>query len=173
MRLIARKTPFGGASAVPLAALALLGLAACAPGGTSMQPTDLTDFAARYAAAWSGGNPEALASFYTEDGSLTVNDGEPSIGREAIAAKAGSFMDGFPDMVVRLQSVTPTEGGATFHWRWTGTNTGPGGTGRAVDLTGYEEWTFGDGGLIAVSDGHYDGAEYERQVTAEDAGSPS
>jgi hypothetical protein len=31
-------------------------------------------------------------------------------------------------------------------------------------MTGYEEWTFAANGLIAQSLGHYDEAEYQRQV---------
>jgi len=50
-----------------------------------------------------------------------------------------------------------------FHWTFTGTNTGPGGTGKAVHISGYEEWTIDDG-LIARSLGHYDAAEYARQL---------
>ena len=46
----------------------------------------------------------------------------------------------------------------------TGTNTGPGGTGRPVRISGYEEWTFGPDGLVARSLGHFDAAEYQRQV---------
>ena len=51
-----------------------------------------------------------------------------------------------------------------YHWTFTGTNTGPGGTGNAVRVVGYEEWTIGDDGLIAASSGHYDQAEYARQL---------
>lgn len=131
-----------------------------------MNPSDLTDFATRYAAAWSSQDPEALAAFYTESGSLIVNDGEPSSGREAIAGTARSFMEAFPDMVVRLVRVEGDSQRATFHWHWTGTNTGPGGTGRAVDLRGYESWTLSHDGLILKSDGHFDAAEYERQLGA-------
>ena len=40
-----------------------------------------TDFANRYAAAWSSQSPARLAAFYTEDGSLTVNAGAPSARR--------------------------------------------------------------------------------------------
>ena len=46
----------------------------------------------------------------------------------------------------------------------TGTNTGPGGAGRAVRISGREEWTFGADGLIAGSKGRFDEAEYNRQV---------
>ena len=53
---------------------------------------------------------------------------------------------------------------AIFRWIWTGTNSGPGGTGRSVRMKGYEEWMFGADGLIAMSNGHYDEAEYQRQL---------
>jgi hypothetical protein len=43
----------------------------------------LTDFATRYAAAWSSQNAASLASFYAENGSLIVNSGTPSVGRAA------------------------------------------------------------------------------------------
>ena len=129
-----------------------------------MSQSELTDFATRYAAAWSSQNPEDLASFYAEEGSLTVNAGDPAIGRKAIAAKAGGFMEAFPDMVVTMDSVRQEKNHATFHWTWTGTNTGPGGTGGSVRISGYEEWKFRDDGLIVESKGHYDEAEYQRQM---------
>ena len=53
---------------------------------------------------------------------------------------------------------------AQYRWTLVGTNTGPGGTGRRVKISGFEEWTIGDDGLIAASLGHYDQAEYDRQV---------
>ena len=133
-----------------------------------MSQSELTEFAVRYAAAWSGRNPEELASFYTEDGSLRVNSGDPAVGRAAIAATAREFMEGFPDMVVKLDSVIREGNRVRFAWIWTGTNTGPGGTGNSVHLTGYEEWTLSDDGLIVESKGHYDQAEYERQVSGSD-----
>ena len=57
-----------------------------------MDTAELTDFATRYAAVWSSQDPDALAAFYAEDGSLTVNAGAPSVGRAAIAAKARDFI---------------------------------------------------------------------------------
>ena len=51
-----------------------------------------------------------------------------------------------------------------YRWTFTGTNTGPGGTGNAVRVAGYEEWTIDDDGLIAASLGHYDLADYRRQL---------
>jgi hypothetical protein len=144
---------------------ALLSLNACTTRTKTMSQSQLTDFATRYAAAWSGQKPEELASFYADSGSLTVNSGSPAVGRAAITAKAREFMVAFPDMHVQMDSVSPQGDHTNFHWTWTGTNTGPGGTGRAVRITGYEEWTFGADGLIQESKGHYDEAEYQRQVS--------
>ena len=132
-----------------------------------MSQTELIDFATRYAAAWSSQDPEALAAFYAVDGSLRVNDGDPAVGRAAIAAKARGFMDAFPDMVVRTDSLGREGDRVIFSWIWTGTNTGPGGTGHAVRMTGHEAWTLSEEGLIAASDGHYDEAEYQRQVSGD------
>jgi len=131
-----------------------------------MNVTELTKFATQYASAWSSQDPVAFARFYAENGSLTVNDGEPSVGRDAVVGTARAFMTGFPDMVVRMIEVSQEDNHVVFRWHWTGTNTGPGGTGNGVDLRGFEEWTFDGDGLILESRGHYDHAEYERQLNA-------
>lgn len=125
---------------------------------------DLVAFAERYASAWSNNDAEAFAAFYAEDGTFRINDGEVSAGREEIIATAASFMEGFPDMVVRLLKVTREGDYVNFHWHWTGTNTGPGGTGSAVDLQGHERWLLNDTGLIVESLGHMDDGEYQRQL---------
>lgn len=135
--------------------------------GEQLDPgKELLEFARGYAAAWSSQDPAKLAAFYSPGGSLKVNDGVAAIGRDAIEAKARGFMTAFPDMVVELVEVTFDENQVTFHWHWTGTNTGPDGTGNPVDLYGYEEWTIGDNGLISQSLGHYDEQEYQRQLQA-------
>jgi uncharacterized protein (TIGR02246 family) len=149
---------------VALTVLALFLLTTYPESTRSMEFTELTDFAKRYAEAWSSQEPELLASFYTEEGTLVVSDGEPAVGREAIAEKAQGFMEAFPDMVVKLRAIQKDGDGAVFHWLWTGTNTGPGGTGRPVRIKGHEEWTFSAEGLIEVSEGHYDQDDYLRQV---------
>jgi hypothetical protein len=70
----------------------------------------------------------------------------------------------FPDMQVLLDDLTFREDGVDYHWTLVGTNSGPGGTGRSVRISGFEEWTIGEDGLIAESQGHYDQAEYDRQL---------
>jgi len=129
-----------------------------------MNETQLTEFATRYAAAWSSQDPGRLASFYADNGALIVNDTNPSIGRAAVTETARAFMTAFPDMLVVLDSVERRDDVVEFHWIWTGTNTGPGGTGKAVRMVGYEAWTLDTYGLIARSEGHYDEAEYQRQL---------
>ena len=62
----------------------------------------MTEFATRYAAAWSSQDPVAFGMFYAENGSLTVNDGESSVGRAAVVETARAFMTGFPDIIVTL-----------------------------------------------------------------------
>jgi len=73
-------------------------------------------------------------------------------------------MTAFPDMVVAMDGVSLDGRRAVYRWTLTGTNTGPGGTGKAVRISGYEEWTFGAEGLIAESKGHFDETDYTRQL---------
>lgn len=141
-------------------------LTACQPKGQAMDDEELTAFATRYAQAWSSQDPALFASFYAEDGSLAINEGKPSVGRAAIEQTAREYMTAFPDMAVRLVEVGKEDGHVIFRWHWTGTNTGPGGTGNAVDLTGFERWTLSADGLIQESLGHLDDAEYQRQLHA-------
>jgi hypothetical protein len=53
---------------------------------------------------------------------------------------------------------------AVYRWTLTGTSSGPGGNGNAVRISGYEEWTLDEDGLIAQSLGHFDAADYRRQL---------
>ena len=127
-------------------------------------PNQWLDFARRYTEAWCSQNPASVAEHYAPEGSLTINGGTPSVGRAAITEAARSFMIAFPDMRVLMDDLRVQDGGIEYHWTLIGANTGPGGTGNRVRITGFEEWTIGDDGLIAESQGHYDQAEYDRQL---------
>ena len=81
---------------------------------TPMNQTELTDFGTRYAAAWSSQHPVSLASFYNENGSLTVNGSAPSVGRTAITETARGFMTAFPDMVVKMDQSARTAATPSF-----------------------------------------------------------
>jgi len=130
--------------------------------------TDMTDqlrnLAEAYTAAWCSQNAASVAAFYAPDGSLTINDGPPSVGRAAITAAAQEFMTSFPDMKVSLDNLTSDGEQAIYHWTLQGTNTGPGGTGKHVRISGFEQWRIGAGGLIAESKGQFDVAVYRRQL---------
>lgn len=127
-------------------------------------PGNLRAFAERYTAAWCSEDAARVAAFYSERGSLTINGGTPSVGRSAIQQAAQEFMTAFPDMKVLLDVLDEQSGHPIFRWTLIGTNTGPGGSGRRVLITGYEEWTIGVDGLILESQGHFDEEEWKRQV---------
>jgi predicted ester cyclase len=122
------------------------------------------DFAARYAAAWCRRNPRSVAVFHAPDSSLSVNGGAAARGRAAIAREVQAFMTAFPDMHVRFDRLIEAGGHLEFHWTLTGTYTGPGGTGKRVQISGFEQWRLSPDGLIAESRGHFDAAEYQRQL---------
>jgi predicted ester cyclase len=125
----------------------------------------LSDFAIRYTAAWCSKSAASVAAHFAERGSLAINGGEPAIARAAIAAAAQGFMSAFPDMVVQMNRLEVDGSRVEFHWTLTGTNTGPGGTGRPVRISGFELWQIGADGLIDESKGQFDEAEYQRQLT--------
>ena len=122
-----------------------------------MTSDELTEFAKRYAKAWCSQNPESVAAFFAENASLTVN-GEPPV---PVLEIARAFMRDFPDMTVTFDKLEQHADRTAFHWTLTGTHAG---TGNEVRISGYELWKIDNGGLIAESSGHFDAAEYERQV---------
>lgn len=124
----------------------------------------LRSFAEAYTAAWCSHDASRVAAFFEENGSLKINEDAPAVGREAITAAAREFMTALPDLLVFLDDLILEGDGAVFHWTLTGTNTGPGGTGRAVRISGYEVWQIGADGLIANSLGHFDSEDYRRQL---------
>jgi hypothetical protein len=129
-----------------------------------MTADQLRQFATRYAAAWGSQDAASVAEFFSPAASLKINANSPAVGRAAIASAAQGFMTAFPDMVVTMDGISIEGNRAVFRWTLTGTRTSPGGTGNAVQISGYEEWTMGADGLIADSRGHFDEAEYQRQL---------
>ncbi len=129
-----------------------------------MNADDLAGFAKRYTAAWCSQDAASVAAFYSEYGSLTVNEGVPAIGQEAITDVAQSFMTTFPDLEVRMDQLDVSADHIKYIWILTGTNDGPGGTGNKVHISGFEEWIIDEDGLIAESRGHFDNEEYQRQL---------
>ena len=129
-----------------------------------IDPAEVHDFAARYTAAWCSQNAASVASFFSPQGSLTINSGTPAVGRASITAAAQSFMTAFPDLRILMDHIIERGDRTEYHWTLIGTNTGPGGTGNPVRISGFESWQFGADGLIADSQGHFDTADYIRQL---------
>jgi nuclear transport factor 2 (NTF2) superfamily protein len=115
------------------------------------------DFARAYTAAWCSHDPARVGGHFTPGGTIALNGGEPTEATEV----ARSFMAAFPDIQVFMDDVVFNDETVEYHWTFTGTNAG---TGKWVRISGFEEWTFGDDGLVAESQGRYDQAEYDRQV---------
>ena len=137
---------------------------ACTRAKESTSDSHLVEFATRYTAAWCSHNASSVAAFYSESGSLAINDGKPAVGRQAVETAAQSFMTAYPDLVVKFDRLEPNNDRVLYHWTFIGTNTGPGGTGNKVRISGYEDWKFGPDGLIADSRGHFDAQDWDRQV---------
>lgn len=118
----------------------------------------------KYTEAWCSRDPNAVAAFYAPDGRIVINDGDPSNGRAEVAEMAKGFFDGFPDLVVRMDSIRTSGTYCVYLWTLDGTNTGPDGTGNRVEISGWEYWRLNDDGLVAESRGHFDAEDYERQL---------
>jgi len=126
--------------------------------------SQLREFAESYTAAWCSQDAASVAAFYSPNGSLTVNGGTPAVGRSAIRSLARQFMTDFPDLRVLMDGLELRGEQAIYRWTLVGKNTGPGGSGRPVQISGFEEWQIGTDDLIAKSEGHFDAANYKRQV---------
>jgi nuclear transport factor 2 (NTF2) superfamily protein len=118
---------------------------------------ELSEFAARYAKAWCSQNPERVAAFFAKNASLIVNGGPPTPALEI----ARGFMRDFPDMIITFDKLEPRDDATAFHWTLTGIHRE---SGNHVRISGYELWTIDNAGLIAESSGHFDAADYERQL---------
>lgn len=129
----------------------------------TLELSQLRDFAKRYTAAWCSQNAASVAALFEPNGSLSVN-GVPAVGRRAITELAQGFMSAFPDLQLLMDDLLIHGDRAAYHWTFIGTNTGPGGTGHHVRFSGFEEWKFAADGLIAESQGHFDAADYQRQL---------
>jgi predicted ester cyclase len=127
-------------------------------------PGKLRDLAQRYTTAWCSQDAASVAAFYSQNGSLSINGGAPAMGRSAITEVAQGFMTAFPDLRVFMDDLVVKGDGAVYHWTLIGTNTGLGGTGQRVRISGFEVWRVGVDGLIAESRGNFDSGAYQRQL---------
>jgi hypothetical protein len=118
----------------------------------------IEQLARSYTKAWCSRDPEQVARHYVRGGTIAINGGDPS----GIADVAAGFIAAFPDIeVFHDDLVLRDDGSVKYGWTFTGTSAE---TGKHVRVPGFEEWTLSPDGLIAESRGHYDQAEYDRQV---------
>lgn len=144
--------------------LILIGIVSCK--SDNMEFEKMVKFGERYTEAWNSRVPANMAAHYAEDGTLIINNGTPSKGRAELAASAESFMVAFPDLHLTMDSLVEDSGKYNYHWTFSGTNTGPGGTGNKVVFSGFERWTMNEEGLIQSSIGTFDAEDYARQINA-------
>ncbi len=125
---------------------------------------DLEDFktvAENYAKAWCSLSPEAVASFYAEDGQISINKGDVLKGRDAIAEMAKGFYAEFPDLIVHCDALRLSGSHALFVWTLEGHHSE---TKNFVKVGGWEEWELDDDMKVKSSLGWFNGLEYERQI---------
>ena len=121
----------------------------------------LNSIAARYTDAWNSGRPEAVASFFSPEGVISINGGEPWRGREGVAAMAAGFFADVPDMRLVCDGVRASGGHAVYLWTFTGTHAA---TKRELTISGWEEWDLNEAALIERSSGNFDAEVYSRQA---------
>ena len=127
----------------------------------SIDPSRAAALAAAYAAAWCSQSPEAVAEFFAPDGSISVNLGEASVGRAAIAEMAAGFYAEFPGLTVLCDGVRAAGDHVVFLWTLEGRHAV---TGNHVRVPGWEEWTLDADLKVHRSLGWFDAAEYARQI---------
>ena len=123
-----------------------------------MTVEQIEDLARGYTEAWCSHDPAPVAAYYAPGGTIAVNGGEPA-GIEDVAA---AFITAFPDIEVLMDELVIRDDGVVeYRWTFTGTSVD---TGRWVRTPGFEEWSIDSDGSIAESRGHFDHAEYDRQL---------
>lgn len=117
----------------------------------------MRDLARSYTEAWCSHDASRVAAHYVPGGTIAINGGEPT----EVTEVARSFIAAFPDIEVFMDDLVLKDARVEYHWTFTGTSSE---TGNPVRISGREEWTLGEDGLVAVSQGSYDQADYDRQV---------
>ena len=86
-------------------------------------------------------NPrKTVASFYTEDGEIIINRGDPWTGRSRVAEMASGFNAGVPDLNLVCNEIRMAGDHAIFVRRFTGHDAT---TGNPLENCGWEEWEIG------------------------------
>jgi steroid delta-isomerase-like uncharacterized protein len=122
-----------------------------------------------YLEAWNSGDPDAVASFFTEDAVYDDRGvAEVAVGRGAIRDHVAGVMAGFPDLRFEVLRVAHGEDFSAGEWRGEmthdGSFSGMAPTGRRIVSEGVDVATYDADGRIAHLVSHYDAAAIMRQV---------
>ena len=121
-------------------------------------PEQIEQLARGYTEAWCSRDPARVAAHYVPGGTIAINGGDAA----GIEEVAQGFVAAFPDIQVFMDDLVLRDDGVVeYRWTFTGTSAE---TGQSVRVPGFEEWTISADGLIADSLGHFDQAEYDRQL---------
>ncbi|MGB2179051.1 MAG: SgcJ/EcaC family oxidoreductase [Hyphomonas sp.] len=127
----------------------------------SLTADDLAKLADGYTAAWNTGSADAVAGFYAEDGQITINRGDPWLGRTGVRDMAAGFFADVPDLVLSCDGIRAAGTHVVYLWTFTGHDAG---TNNPLEIHGWEEWTLDVDGKVQSSLGWYDAEDYARQV---------
>lgn len=130
----------------------------------NMNTAELKAFAKEYAAAWSSINPANVLALHSENSRLSVNDGEPAIGKNAIRKIIDDFMRGYPDLHIQVNDVVEEPTGTVFYCNVIATNSGPGGTGEKINMAVQEFWRFDDNGKFIEIEAYDDPEKFNRRL---------
>lgn len=126
----------------------------------------LAEIARDYTAAWNSGDPNAVASFYAEDGGIIINNGDPWQGRAKVAEMAAGFYADVPDLSLTCDAVRQAGEHAIYVWTFTGHDAG---TKNALKIHGWEEWDLDANMKVRASLGWFDAEAYAAQVAGQAA----
>ncbi len=122
---------------------------------------DLLRLAQEYTAAWNTGSPDAVAAFFSDDGQIVINSGEPWLGRSGVAEMAAGFFAEVPDLALVCEGVRRSGSHGIYLWSFTGTHIAHG---NPIAIRGWEEWDLDGVGAIKHSRGWFDADDYARQA---------
>ena len=128
----------------------------------ALNPDQARRLAEAYTNAWNTGSPDAVASFFAPDGTITINRGTAWRGRAGVAEMAAGFHADIPDLSLRCDGIRVAGDHVVYLWTFTGTHAG---TGRRVSVSGWEEWDIDAAGKVSSSLGWYDAEDYARQTS--------
>jgi len=129
---------------------------------TTEKAQQVARMAMEHAEAWCAGDPGKIAELFAEDGAISVNGGEPHVGRAAISENAKELLATFPGLVVHCHQTRQAADRAVFIWTLEGQHAD---TGNLVSLPGWHEWELDDDMHVKRCRGFFDASDLARQIT--------